>query len=139
MILEVNKNDIWTLNSIGLSLNELDRHREAIEFYDQVLKLDNKDITALMNKAISLNHLGNFKESINYYDKALTEDSSLHEATVAISQIFEKLGLDDEAFLAAQGILVKDMEKIKTDAQKNKCSVFHQYCQNEFEELKNKK
>ncbi len=47
--------------------------------------------------------------------------------------------MEDEAFLAAQGVLVKDMEKIKIDAKKNNCSVFHQYCQNEFDELKNKK
>ncbi|MEK6865554.1 MAG: hypothetical protein AABX06_03685, partial [Thermoproteota archaeon] len=95
--------------------------------------------TALMNKAISLNHLRNYRESIEYYDKAQIVDPSLHEASIAKSQAFEKLGMEDEAFLAAQGVLVKDMEKIKTDAKKNKCSVFHQYCQNEFEELKDKK
>ena len=139
IILDIDGNDIWTLNSIGLSLNELDKHKEAIEFYDKTLKLDNKDITALMNKAISLNHLRNYLESIEYYDKAQTVDLNLHEASIAKSQAFEKLGMEDEAFLAAQGVLVKDMEKIKIDAKKNKCSVFHQYCQNEFEELKNKK
>ena len=130
---------MWTLNSMGLSLNELDRHKEAVEFYDKTLNLDNKDITALMNKAISLNHLRNYRESIEYYDKAQMVDSSLHEASIAKSQAFEKLGMEDEAFLAAQGVLVKDMDQIKIDAKKNKCSVFHQYCQNEFEELKDMK
>jgi tetratricopeptide (TPR) repeat protein len=124
---------------MGLSLNELDRHKEAIEFYDKTLKLDNKDVTALMNKAISLNHLRNYLESIEYYDKAQTIDPSIHEASIAKSQAYEKLGMQDEAFLAAQGVLVKDMEQIKLNAKKNKCSVFHQYCQNEFEELKDKK
>ncbi len=139
IILEHNPNDTWTFNSLGLSLNELDRHIEAIEFYDKVLKIDSKDITALMNKAISLNHLKNYKESIEFYDKAQIEDPSLNEACIAKSQAFEKLGMGDEAFLAAQGVLVKDMAKIITDAKKNKCSVFHQYCQNEFDELANKK
>jgi tetratricopeptide (TPR) repeat protein len=124
---------------MGLSLNELDRHKEAIEFYDKTIKLDSKNITALMNKAISLNHLKNYKESIEYYDKSQTIDPSLHEASIAKSQAFEKLGMEDEAFLAAQGVLIKNMEQIKSDAKANKCSVFHQYCQNEFEELKNKK
>jgi len=32
-----------------------------------------------------------------------------------------------------------DMEKIKSDAKENKCSVFHQFCQNEFEEKELKK
>ncbi|MFB5612141.1 MAG: tetratricopeptide repeat protein, partial [Nitrosarchaeum sp.] len=139
MILDIDSNDIWTLNSTGLSLNELDRHEEAIKFYDKALKLDEKDITALMNKAISLNHLRNYKESIEFYDKAQLLDSSLREASIAKSQAFEKLGMEDEAFLSAQGVLIKDMEQIKIDAKKNKCSVFHQYCQNEFEELKDKK
>ena len=34
---------------------------------------------------------------------------------------------DDEAFLAAQGVLLKDMKKIQEDAKENKCSVFHQF------------
>jgi len=46
--------------------------------------------------------------------------------------------MSDEAFLAAQGVLNKDMEKIKKDAKENKCSVFHQFCQNEFEEFNSK-
>ena len=47
--------------------------------------------------------------------------------------------MEDEAFLAAQGVLDRDMNQIKLDAKKNKCTVFHQFCQNEFEELKDKK
>jgi hypothetical protein len=36
---------------------------------------------------------------------------------------------------------MKDMEKIKSDAKENKCSVFHQFCHTEFKEKdeKNKK
>jgi len=41
--------------------------------------------------------------------------------------------MDDEAFLAAQGVLNCDMEKIKLDARENKCTVFHQFCDNEFQ------
>jgi hypothetical protein len=40
--------------------------------------------------------------------------------------------MPDEAFLAAQGVLNKDMEKIKSDAKENKCSIFHQFCDDEF-------
>jgi hypothetical protein len=46
--------------------------------------------------------------------------------------------MPDEAFLAAQGVLNKDMEKIKSDAKENKCSVFHQFCNNEFENSNSK-
>ena len=51
------------------------------------------------------------------------------------SELYEKLGMKDEAFLAAQEVLNEDMKKIKNDAIANKCSVFHQFCQNEYEEL----
>ena len=39
------------------------------------------------------------------------------DAATAKSKAFEKLGLEDEAFLAAQGVLIKDMDKIKNDAK----------------------
>ena len=65
-------------------------------------------------------------------------DPSMKELAIAKSREFKKLGLEDEAFLAAQGVLIKDMEKIKSDAKENKCSVFHQFCQTEFEKKKHK-
>jgi tetratricopeptide (TPR) repeat protein len=86
-----------------------------------------------MNKAISLSHLENYRDAIDYYDRAQMIDSKLKELPLAKSQLFEKLGMADEAFLAAQGILNNDMEKIKNDAKENKCSVFHQFCEDEFE------
>ena len=131
-------NNTWSLNSMGLSLNELDRHSEAIAYYDRALALDKDDITALMNKGISLYHMGDYKECILYYDRAQALDPGLAEIPAAKSRAFKKLGLDDEAFLAAQGVLIKDMEKIKQDAKKNKYTVFHQYCTDEFESLNKK-
>ena len=117
---------------MGLSLNELSRHKEALECYDTSLLIDSNDITALMNKAISLSHLGNYRDAIDYYDKAQMIDPKLKELSLAKSRLFEKLKMSDYAFLAAQGILNKDMEKIKNDAKENKCSVFHQFCNDEF-------
>ena len=57
ILLSKNKADSWALNSAGLALNELNRHKEAIEFFDKVLSVDEKNITALMNKANSLSFL----------------------------------------------------------------------------------
>ena len=121
-----------------MSLNESDRHKEALECYEKSLKIDPNDVTALMNKAISLSHLKNYEESIKYYDKAQLVDPNIKEIPIAKSRLFEKLRMPDEAFLAAQGVLNKDMEKIKVDAKENKCTVFHQFCQNEFEEYDSK-
>jgi tetratricopeptide (TPR) repeat protein len=123
---------------MGLSLNELNQHNDALEYYDKSLRIDPNDVTALMNKAISLSHLGSYKDAINYYDMAQIIDSSLKEIPLAKSKLFEKLNMPDDAFLAAQGVLNKNMEKIKIDASKNKCSVFHQFCEEEFEILNSK-
>jgi len=123
---------------MGLSLNELNRHNDALEFYDKVLEIDTNDVTALMNKAISQSHLGNYKDAIDNYDLAQSIDSSLKEISLAKSRLYEKIGMKDDAFLAAQGILNKDMEKIKTDAKENKCSVFHQFCEDEFQKSNSK-
>jgi len=90
-----------------------------------------------MNKAISLSHLGNYRDSIIFYDKAQTIDSTLKELPLAKSRLYEKLDMKDDAFLAAQGVLNKDMEKIKNDAKENKCSVFHQFCEDEFKKTNN--
>jgi hypothetical protein len=60
-------------------------------------------------------------------------DPMIKELGIAKSREFEKLGLGDEAFLAAQGMLNQDMEKIKLEAIENKTSVFHQFCLTEFE------
>jgi tetratricopeptide (TPR) repeat protein len=123
---------------MGLSLNELNRHQNALECYDASLRIDPDDVTALMNKAISLSHLQNYKDAIEFYDKAQSIDSTLKEIPLAKSRLFEKLGMDDDAFLAAQGVLNKDMQKIKTDAKENRFSVFHQFCENEFQDYNSK-
>jgi hypothetical protein len=68
---------------------------------------------------------------------AQTIDPKLNEISLAKSHLYEKLGQHDDAFLAAQGVLNKDMEKIKNAATKNKCSVFHQFCQDEFKNSSN--
>ena len=134
IILKQNPKDVWSLNSMGLSLNELNRHSEALDFYEKSLQIEPNDATALMNKAISLTHLKKYEEAIEYYDKTQVADATIKEAPIAKSKLFEKLGMEDEAFLAAQGVLNKNMQKIKDDAKENKCSVFHQFCDNEFVE-----
>jgi tetratricopeptide (TPR) repeat protein len=137
-ILSLSPNDIWALDSMGLSLNELNRHHDALKCYEKSLKIDSSDVTALMNTAISHSHMGNYQDAINFYDRAQILDSDLKEIPIAKSRLYEKLGMKDDAFLAAQSVLSTDMEKIKKNAKENKCSVFHQFCENEFEESNSK-
>jgi len=132
-LLSIDSKDTWALNTMGISLNQLDRHKDAIRYYDTTLVINPNDVTGLMNKAISLSHLGNFQDAIDYYDLAQRIDSSLREIPPAKAKLYEKLNMPDEAFLAAQGMLNKDMQKIKSDAKENKCTVFHQFCDDEFQ------
>ena len=90
----------------------------------KALAIDPVDVTALMNKAISHSHLGNYETAIEFYDKAQVVDSSLKEIPLAKSKLFEKLGDVDNAFLAAQGILNKDMEKIRWQQKKTNVLYF---------------
>lgn len=73
------------------------------------------------------------------YDQAQKSDPSIKEISTIKSELFEKLGRHDDAFLAAQGILVANMDKIKQDAEKNNCTVFHQFCVNEFNDTAQRK
>lgn len=55
----------------GFSLNNLDRHREAIQCFNKALKNNPTYAEAWNNKGISLHSLGHFEEAIECYNKAL--------------------------------------------------------------------
>lgn len=62
------KNDL--LNK-GIELLEKERYKEAMTYFDKVLKIDPKDVDALNGKGIVLYSLGKHKASLAYFDKAL--------------------------------------------------------------------
>lgn len=137
-LLNIDSNNIWALNSKGLALLESNKSSEAIEPFERVLSLEEDNLTALMNKALAHYIQKEYEKAASYYDKAQKSDPSLKDAAIAKSESFAKMGKDDEAFLAAQGVLNEDMQRFKDEAKKNNCTVFHQYCVTEFEELESK-
>ena len=132
-MLKTDSRDVWTLNSAGLALAEMGRYAEAAEYFERSLKLDPHNTTALMNGALSLARTGQVRRSISYYDAALRLDSSLREAAEARARAYRSLGMEDEAFLAAQGIRDGDMERIIRQARRNRCSLLHQLCLEEMD------
>jgi hypothetical protein len=48
-------------------------------------------------------------------------------AAIEKSEAFKALGKEDDAFLAAQGVRLKDAELLKKDAEQNKYSVQHAF------------
>jgi len=135
LILAGNPADNWAIDSKGLSLNELGRHDDALSCYDLSLKYDPNNTTALMNKAMTLAFMKKYSDAIACYDRAQKLDKSIAGIAAAKSDAYQKLGLEDEAFLAAQGVLDEDVPKFKEEAKKRHMRIFDWYCLNEFNEL----
>lgn len=127
-MLAVYPRDIWTTNSAGLALSELGRHEEALKYFGRSLELDPHNITALMNAALCEERLDRTRQAISHYDAALRLDHTIRGAAQARSRAYHKLGMADEAFLAAQGIPDGDMDRIIRQAHHNRCSLLHQLC-----------
>jgi tetratricopeptide (TPR) repeat protein len=133
-LLSKNTMHVWALNSKGLAYNELGKHSDAITHYDHALSIEQNNITALLNKAVTLSFLQNFSEAIKFYDLAQQQEKQ-GKAAMAKAEAYLKLGKEDEAFLAAQGLLVSDIEKHVAEARAKKMKVFDYYCMIEYESL----
>lgn len=137
-LLGKNKSDVWALDSKGLALNQLGRQEDAIECYNLSLKYDPNNVTAIANKASTLSFLKRYEEAIPCYDRAQRLNHNIRGLALAKSTAYQNLGMDDEAFLAAQGLLADDIVKFKEEAKRRKMKVFDWYCLNEFNELEAK-
>lgn len=126
--------DAWSHNSLGLALARLGRDDEADGCFDRALGADPDNVTALMNKALLAGRLGRAEESAALYDRAAGADPSVaRDASRARAGAYASLGRRDESFLAAQGVADADMPRIIRDAARSGCTVFHQFCQEEYE------
>lgn len=125
---------VWALNSKGLACNELGNHTDALNYYSMALRVEPNNITSLLNKALTLSFLGKYDESIPYYDEVQKQEN-LSEAASAKSEAYQKLGKEDEAFLAAQGMLVSDIVRYVSEAKAKKMKIFDYYCMMEYEDL----
>jgi tetratricopeptide (TPR) repeat protein len=134
-LLSKSQNDSWALDSKGLALNEIGRHKDALDCYDKSLQIDPNNITALMNKAITLSFLQKYEDAIPLYDKAQKLEGPIKVAAAAKSEAYQKLGKEDEAFLAAQGLLIEDIYKYISEAMEKKMKIFDFYCLKEYNDL----
>jgi tetratricopeptide (TPR) repeat protein len=137
-LLGKNKSDVWALDSKGLAFNQIGRQNDAIECYDLSLKYDPNNVTALANKASTLSFLKRYEEAIACYDVAQKLNTNIRGLALAKSAAYQNLGMDDEAFLAAQGLLGDDIVRFKEEARRRKMKVFDWYCLSEFNELEEK-
>ena len=64
--LEIEPENTSTLFSKGVALAKLNKHKEAVDFYDKVLEINPEDEITLVNKGIALEHL---PDDIRYKNK----------------------------------------------------------------------
>lgn len=129
-----NPTHTWALNSKGLACNEMGKHTDALNYYSMALRVEPNNITSLLNKAMTLSFLGKYDESIPYYDDVQKQEK-LSDVASAKSEAYQRLGKEDEAFLAAQGMLVSDIVRYVSEAKAKKMKVFDYYCMVEYEDL----
>jgi tetratricopeptide (TPR) repeat protein len=78
-LLEIDPNDVKSLNNKGVELAVQFKIEKAMEYFDKVLKLDPGDATALYNKSILLKGKGKYQNSREYLDKALELDPGVEQ------------------------------------------------------------
>jgi len=77
IIFAESKNDL--LNK-GIKSLEKEKYKEAVKYFDKVLKIDSKNIDALNGKGVALLFLIKPKEATTYFDKALKIDPKSTDA-----------------------------------------------------------
>ncbi|MFZ2500095.1 tetratricopeptide repeat protein, partial [Methanosarcina sp.] len=89
--------DYNSLRQKGVSLSNLGRGEEAIEWYERALEINPDDYDSLRGKGVSLSKLGREKEAIEWYELALEinpdDYDSLRQKGVSLSE----LGRGEEA------------------------------------------
>jgi len=63
-------------NTVGVRFAEIDRHKDAIFFFDKALKCYPLDARLYYHKGVSLAHLGHYKKAVNLCKRAVNLDSS---------------------------------------------------------------
>ncbi len=133
ILLSKNNKDVDVLVTKGIALNKTGKHEDAMTLYDLALELDKTNVDGLMNMAVTLNYLGRYQEAIPYYDTVQQIMPEFSRAAVEKSEAFKALGREDDAFLAAQGVRLKDAELLKQDAKENKYSIQHAFLLKRYE------
>lgn len=139
ILLSKNDKDVDALVTKGIALNKTGNHEDALTLYDLALELDKTNVDALMNMAVTLSYLHRYEESIPYYDTVQQIMPDFSRAAIEKSNAFKELGREDDAFLAAQGMRLKDAEQLKQEAKENKYSVQHAFLLKRYKKVQKNK
>jgi tetratricopeptide (TPR) repeat protein len=123
-VLENDANSMLALSGKGFALEYLNKHIEAIPYYDKALKLYPKVAKLWSMRGHAAFYLRNYEEALNYHNKALDIDpksiSSLYEKGRALFELKRY----EEALQCANDILKLDSKDIDALIAKGG-SLFH--------------
>lgn len=85
--------NIGALNNLAMSLDELGKGNEAIEYLKKIIQIDSTATFAIMNIGYKLSEEGKYKEALEYYDKAI--NSGYKQAFVFNNRGYARLKLGD--------------------------------------------
>ncbi|HHO48669.1 MAG TPA: tetratricopeptide repeat protein [Desulfobacteraceae bacterium] len=109
--------DINLMNSLGVALAELNRHRQAIQLFDRVLERESGNFMALVNKGFALRMLGYRDEAIACFERISRRKKFV------TSPVFSDISLQLAYFYCLDGRykkalrLLEKLERVNGDQQ----------------------
>ncbi len=103
--LQMMPDDVNLLNSLGVALAEINRHREAESCFSQVLQTEPQNYMALINKGMSCRLLGQSEEAIACFEQGLHCKEHAKQASIELYLQLGKLYCLQEEFKKAVSLL----------------------------------
>ncbi|WP_339136826.1 MAG: tetratricopeptide repeat protein [Candidatus Electrothrix sp. GW3-4] len=109
--LQLKPDDVNLLNSLGVALAEINRHREAESCFSQVLQTEPQNYMALINKGMSCRLLGRTEEAITCFEQGLRCDEHTQQASIELYLQLGRLYCLQEHFEKAVDLLKEWRER----------------------------
>ena len=103
--LKMQPGDVNLLNSLGVALAEVNRHRKAVACFSRVLDADALNHMALVNKGMSCRLLDQDQEAVRCFEKALTCPDHRQQASLELYLQLAKMYCLSEQYSKAAALL----------------------------------
>jgi tetratricopeptide (TPR) repeat protein len=103
--LQMKPDDINLLNSLGVALAEVNRHREAIDCFVRVLEHAPENYMALVNRGMSCRQLGQAREAVHCFEQAMRCTEHRQQASIEFYLQLGRLYCLKEQFAKAVDLL----------------------------------
>ncbi len=108
--LQMQSGDVNLLNSLGVALAEVNRHREAVDCFSKVLDQDPKNHMALVNKGMSCRLLDQNQEAVRCFEQALLCPDHRQQASLELYLQLAKMYCRNEQYIKAVELLIRWQE-----------------------------